>query len=216
MHKKSLILSIPVILAVLILSGWLALRDRGDRKEAEIKENPAKNTEDVQSSSTPEAAIDTSNWKTYRNENTGIEVRIPQEWDALVLGTGIDGDVICFGKKGELYSVVGGEGEVNGCAVMVGPDSWKETKALADIDTKMIPRLRELQNVFTVDHIEVGSQKGILLSYAVGSMEFYVEHHSELYKIDLRPYEYNAGDPVIASRYRNIYLTLLSTLKFLD
>ena len=216
MHKKSLILSIPVILAVLILSGWLALRDRGDRKEAEIKENPAKNTEDVQSSSTPEAAIDTSNWKTYRNENTGIEVRIPQEWDALVLGTGIDGDVICFGKKGELYSVVGGEGEVNGCAVMVGPDSWKETKALADIDTKIIPRLRELRNVFTVDHIEVGSQKGILLSYAVGSMEFYVEHRNELYKIDLRPYEYNAGDPVIASRYRNIYLTLLSTLKFLD
>ena len=121
MHKKSLILSIPVILAVLILSGWLALRDRGDRKEAEIKENPAKNTEDVQSSSTPEAAIDTSNWKTYRNENTGIEVRIPQEWDALVLGTGIDGDVICFGKKGEIYSVVAGEGEVNGCAVMVMP-----------------------------------------------------------------------------------------------
>lgn len=217
MNRKALILSIPMILAVFLLGGWFLLRNWNTLEESQnpplVTENP------IQKPGVPAppvSGVDISNWKTYRNENSGIELKIPQEWDALVLGTGIDGDMICFGKKGELHSVVGGEGEVDGCAIMIGPDSWKETKTLVDVETKIISRSRELKNVFTVKNIEVGSRKSILLSYAAGNTELYVEHRNNLYQIDLRPYEYNSGDPTIASYYRETYFGILSTIHFLD
>ena len=175
MNKKTLILSISVIFAVLLLGGWLLLREPQSPPESQnpmvAMDIPPQNPEDI---TLPVSEVDTSNWKTYRNENSGIELKIPQEWDVLVLGTGIDGDMICFGKEGEIHSVVGGEGEVDGCAIMIGPDSWKETKTLVDVETKIISRSRELKNVFTVKNIEVGSRKSILLSYAAGNTELYV------------------------------------------
>lgn len=217
MNKKTLILSISVIFAVLLLGGWLLLREPQSPPESQnpmvAMDIPPQKPEDI---TLPVSEVDTSNWKTYRNENSGIELKIPQEWDVLVLGTGIDGDMICFGKEGEIHSVVGGEGEVDGCAIMIGPDSWKETKTLVDVETKIISRSRELKNVFTVKNIEVGSRKSILLSYAAGNTELYVEHRNNLYQIDLRPYEYNSGDPTIAVYYRETYFGILSTIHFLD
>ena len=212
MNHKALILSIPVMIAVLLLGGWLLFREPQSAPESQktpvAEENPSQKPEDITLSV---SEVDTSNWKTYRNENSGIELKIPQDLDVMPwVGS------LCLGKNGDVYIPEYGEGTIHGCAIMIGPDSWEETKTLVDVETKIISRSRELKNVFTVKNIEVGSRKSILLSYATGNMELYVEHRNNLYQIDLRPYEYNSSNPTIVSYYRDTYFGILSTIHFLD
>lgn len=74
MNKKVLILSILMILLVALLGGWLLFRGQGDvqnvPKQPIVSENLAQ-TGDTQASDT----VDTSSWKTYRNEEYGFEFK---------------------------------------------------------------------------------------------------------------------------------------------
>jgi len=81
MNRKALILSIPVILAALLLGGWLLLREPQSAPESQnppvVKENPPQNAGNLQPPANVDTSIDTSNWKTYRNEEYGIEFEYP-------------------------------------------------------------------------------------------------------------------------------------------
>lgn len=82
MNKKTLITSLLALFVVTSFAGWFLLR-------AKMTENPMQNVVDkpvppvvVETSVTEEntSPVDTSDWKIYRNEEYGFEVKYPKEW----------------------------------------------------------------------------------------------------------------------------------------
>lgn len=77
LNKKALILSIPMILLVALFGGWLVFRGQKGAQESYkppmVAEDPTQNPEDIQ----PSMDIDTSNWKTYRNEALKLSIKYP-------------------------------------------------------------------------------------------------------------------------------------------
>lgn len=108
MNKKALILSIPMILLVALLGGWLLFRGQGDvqnvPKQPIVSENPAQ-TGEIQAPDT----VDTSSWKIYRNEEYGFEVKYPEGWNMEVFfsGGGSDPGVVCKSLSNECHYSVG-------------------------------------------------------------------------------------------------------------
>lgn len=80
MNQKALILSIPIILAVFLFGGWLLLRDQKMTEESPkppmVRENLTQKPGNIE----PSMDVDTSNWKTYRNEEYRFELKYPEEW----------------------------------------------------------------------------------------------------------------------------------------
>lgn len=68
------------------------LRAKTEKQQKEVQKNLEQNTP------LPAQAIDTSNWKTYRNEKYGFEVKYPKEWNdvptELNVGMGVESFVL--------------------------------------------------------------------------------------------------------------------------
>lgn len=82
---------IIAIAAVAVLGGFLYFRELNRLKNltapppAPAPQTQQQNQEQPTTQAPPVSEIDTSNWKTYRNEQYGFEVRYPQKWNDIIL-----------------------------------------------------------------------------------------------------------------------------------
>lgn len=94
MNKKALILSIPMILAVFLLGGWLVLR--GQKSVQDSPKNPIEQGKQEETAVKTEGDmtsqkydfgndLDIARWKTYRSEKLGLTIKYPQSWSVVGL-----------------------------------------------------------------------------------------------------------------------------------
>lgn len=94
MNQKAFIFSIPIVLAVLLLGGWLVLRvqksvqnvpkepiDQGKQKEMAVKTEKEVISQKYDFGND----LDIVQWKTYKSEKLGLTIKYPQSWSVVVL-----------------------------------------------------------------------------------------------------------------------------------
>lgn len=87
--------SFLIVAFAVIFAGGCAFNNRSvaEQKKNAVEEVVATTTQEVVATST-EAAVDASDWKTYRNEELGFEVKIPSTWKEPAVSYYGDGSVL--------------------------------------------------------------------------------------------------------------------------
>lgn len=100
MSKKNLIMVTIIILLLIVVIGvfWLG-KEKGVQEAVVPKDE--QQSQVTQPEPTQEAEVDVSDWKTYRNEEYGFEVKYPSNWELIILNTKFDksGDDLFFFAK---------------------------------------------------------------------------------------------------------------------
>ena len=103
MSKKTLFFSLILLASLtVVVSGCVAKTPVQPVPNNNQNTNAATSTADLPSEALAQEGIDTSNWKTYRNEEYGFEVKYPNNWILTVRGEEAnlaDGFFISKGKS---------------------------------------------------------------------------------------------------------------------
>ena len=127
MPKKAIITSSIVFLIVAILTGaflfWHERKNSSNTDQPDTSNGATQATRPSEDTTEDEISsikglidgeyqfppVDTSNWKTYRNDELGFEVKMPKEWEMRnpYVEKGITVN-LWFGQKGKTYEFEGG------------------------------------------------------------------------------------------------------------
>lgn len=143
--------------------------------------------------------IDTSNWKTYRNEQYGFEVRYPQDWN-------VEED---YARAGNSFLFIDSKQETP-FLVQVFPRFDKQ-KSLEELIPDYVG-----EKDAVVEHLKLQSYDAVLIRHRVGSPPF--SDWDNFILTTHNGVDYTLPHPIALSyfpKYKEIQILILSTFKFI-
>jgi hypothetical protein len=215
MNKKALILSLPMILAVFFLGGWLVLRlqktvQNTEKQEVSVSEQPIQEQtvgesqlEDLiaQAREMQLPKIDTIGWQEHKDERLGVQFMYPKGWKVKTYGedAAFYGK-ICIGNRKFSNVLIEGESE---CIVQFNKTKYPKDKLVEEIkknyESTQFSSVKSLQ----LSHLALYVKDGLSThTYFVGG--------NSIQEISLQQFvSVGSGDKEI----EQVFYGILSTLK---
>ncbi len=214
MNQKKLIVGIlvAIVLAVAGVFGWKEKNTSQPKQVTQSVEQSAK-TDGIESvkdlidgeySFTP---VDTSDWKIYKNEEVGFEIKIPKDWKLVntFKDDGIKGTYFYFGQEGTTYSIPEGGTSDAAILVLISDRHNKKAMPLRDFLQKRKAGYGERISSLIVDQAE---------AVMVGETSARFFEGENAWVISFQPY-YDRNNNIHVNEH-DVFLGLIRAFKFLN
>ena len=145
--------------------------------------------------------IDASNWKTYRNEEYGFEVKYPSNWVFVE-----ESEKIKFSEEGKEYFIE--EGKAYPISLSFNFDKYEEKKTIEEwADGKMKKSLGEQ----SINELTIGGKPAITVKTYMGieTVILYDENNNQIFLVTP-----NFGNDTINNENLLVYNTMIKTIRF--
>lgn len=209
---------IAILVLLLILSGgfylWKMKTTKQTERATQTTEQPVKTDEiesikDLIDGEYVFTSIDTSDWKTYQNEEmeVGFEMKIPKNWKLVnsYKDNEIKGVYLYFGKEGAVYSIPEG-GESDSAILVLSSDRFnKKAIPIRDFLQKRKSGYGESVSSLSIDNVE---------AIVLGEKAVYFFKDDKAWTISFQLY-YDPSNSIHINEH-DIFNGMLKTFKFLE
>ncbi|QQR77170.1 MAG: hypothetical protein IPJ67_03415 [Candidatus Moraniibacteriota bacterium] len=208
---------ISAILIATIVGAWCVFRNQKTTQSVQDKISSLEQSNSQRSTSQSEiesvkdlidgeytfAPVDTSTWQTYRDEELGFEVKIPEDWSGKA-----DGEGVCLQEKERKYFVE----ETSVCPIRISFSDRENLQASRFHDI-LSRRIKTPEN--KVWHTRVDGYDTIV-SYGFGNVLAYIFYGNKYYLVSSElDGTFESGENFYPSELATLYPWILTRMAFL-